>query len=143
MKTLLKLLLIIPIAFLTSCSNDDDLNTIFDPFVGDTKTYQLVSVADPSISGEAKFIENVDGSTTVELQLSGTPVGGIHPAHIHFNTAAESGAIAITLESVNGDTGFSSTTVTALNDDQGGTAISYDDLLDFDGYINVHLSACL
>lgn len=141
MKLLLKLFLIIPIAFLTSCSTDDDTIQIGDPFVGETKTYQLVSVDDPSISGEAKFIENLDGSTTVELQLTGTPIGEIHPAHIHFNTAAESGAIAITLESVNGDTGFSSTTVTALNDDQGGTAISYDELLDFDGYINVHSSA--
>ena len=141
MKTLIKLLLIIPIAFFTSCSNDDDLNTVNDPFVGDTKTYELKSVSDPSISGTARFMENANGSTTVELQLSGTTIGAIHPAHIHFNTAAESGAIAVTLESVNGDTGFSSTTVSALNEDQGGTAISYDELLNFDGYINVHLSA--
>ena len=141
MKTLVKLLLIIPVAFFTSCSSDDDAIQVGDPFMGDTKTYQLVSVADPAISGEAKFIENLDGSTTIELQLVGTPTGGIHPAHIHFNTAAESGDIAITLESVNGDTGFSTTTVSALNDDQGGTAISYDQLLDFDGYINVHFSA--
>ncbi|WP_431136718.1 CHRD domain-containing protein [Psychroserpens mesophilus] len=140
MKTLFKLLLFIPVAFLTSCSNDDDTVLVDNPF-GDTKIYQLASVADPSISGTATFTENTNGSTTVELQLSGTPSGGMHPAHIHFNTAAETGAIAITLETVNGDTGYSSTNVTALNEDQGGALITYDELLGFDGYINVHLSA--
>ena len=67
-----------------------------------------------------------------------TPAGGQHPAHIHFNTAAEGGSIALTLGPVDGNTGTSSVTITALDD---GTAISYDELLSFDGYINVHLSA--
>ncbi|MCK8481991.1 CHRD domain-containing protein [Psychroserpens algicola] len=138
MKTLLKLLLIVPIAFMTSCSNDDDLSSNGNPFVGDTKTYQLESVADPTISGSATFIENENGSTTIELQLSGTPSGGMHPAHIHFNTAAEGGDIALTLGTVDGDTGFSTVTTSELND---ATSVTYDELIAFDGYINVHLSA--
>lgn len=122
----------LPILFLTSCDDDDD-----DTDMVLTKTFELNSVADPNISGTAKFIKNEDNSTTVELQLSGTPAGGMHPAHIHYNTAAEGGDIAVTLGTVNGDTGFSSMTFSKLDDE---TNISYEDLLDFDGYINVHLS---
>ncbi|MBM1105610.1 hypothetical protein JQC67_05590 [Aurantibacter crassamenti] len=61
----------------------------------------------------------------------------MHPAHIHFNTAAEGGDIAITLAIVDGGDGESSTPVTMLND---GTAITYEQLLQYDGYINVHQS---
>lgn len=138
MKTCLKAfvlaLLVLP---MTSCSNDDDDVIITGP-TGESYVYDLGSVADPSISGTATFIENNDGSTTIELQLTGTPAGGMHPAHIHYNTAAETGDIALTLGTVNGDTGFSSITTSELND---GTSISYEELLDFDGYINVHVSA--
>jgi hypothetical protein len=68
----------------------------------------------------------------------GTPADGLHPAHIHLNTAAEGGAIAVSLTPVDGASGNSITNVTALDD---GTAVTYTDLLTFDGYINVHLSA--
>ncbi|GAL67432.1 CHRD domain-containing protein [Jejuia pallidilutea] len=130
-KTILSILLL-PILFLCSCDNDDDV-----VFIGATQTIQLNSVADPNISGTAKFIENEDGSTTVELQLIGTPSGGMHPAHIHFNTAAEGGGIAVTLGTVNGDTGFSTATFSKLDND---TNVTFEDMLVFDGYINVHLS---
>ena len=137
MKKLFTYLMVIPLAFLTNCSDDDDNTIVIGP-TGETKTYQLGSVADPSISGTATFIENSDASTTIKLQLTGTPDDGMHPAHIHFNTAAESGEIALTLGTVDGATGSSSITTSTLDDD---TTITYDELLDFDGYINVHLSA--
>jgi hypothetical protein len=109
-----------------------------DPVVLDSKTYSLGSVAVPDISGSATFSNNDDGSITIDLALQNSPAGGQHPAHIHFNTAAEGGGIALTLGVVDGDTGESSVTVTTLDD---GTPITYDQLLNFDGYINVHLSA--
>ena len=125
--------------FITSCSNDDD-GTMIPPIMGegDSTTYQLSSVANPDISGTAKVIDNDDNTITVELNLQNTPSGGMHPAHIHFNTAAEGGDIAVTLGIVDGSTGMSSITFSALND---GTPITYEELLDFDGYINVHASA--
>ncbi|MFC5195719.1 CHRD domain-containing protein [Bizionia hallyeonensis] len=136
-KLFMSMVLILPMLIMTNCSSDDDAG-VFIPPAETSTTYQLGSVADPSISGTAKFIKNTDNSTTVELQLTGTPAGGMHPAHIHFNTAAESGDIAITLGTVDGDTGFSTVTFSSL---ENGTAVTYDELLDFDGYINVHLSA--
>jgi hypothetical protein len=62
--------------------------------------------------------------------------GSSHPAHIHLNTAAEGGDIALTLKPVDGTTRKSTTTFKTLDN---GTAITYQQLLNFDD-INVHLS---
>ncbi|MFH4966884.1 CHRD domain-containing protein [Gaetbulibacter sp. M240] len=125
---------------LTNCSDDSPVidNPQEPQPTGMSKVYALNSVANPSISGTATVLELDDNSIRVDLDLQNTPSGGSHPAHIHVNTAAESGGIAISLEPVDGSTGKSTTVFTALDD---GTAISYNGLLDFDGYINVHLSA--
>ena len=152
-KSILKVLpLLVGFFFIVSCNNDD--GTVVPPdepdmeepeeeepeavTETDSKTYELGAVANPDISGTAKFITFSNDSTVIELKLANTPDGGMHPAHIHFNTAAEGGDIALDLTTVDGATGESSTHVTALND---GTAITYAELLDYDGYINVHLSA--
>lgn len=133
MKNLKNLMLLfMGLTLVASCSDDDNA------FVGKKKVFALNTVAVPGISGTATFIENQDKSTTVELQLTGTPDGGMHPAHIHFNTAAEGGDIAITLGTVDGKTGFSTKTFSKLD---SGTAITFEQILEFDGYINVHLSA--
>ena len=137
MKNLLRAIYIaLPILFI-SCSDDDSMEPVGSGNMGDTETFDLTSVSDPSISGTATFIENDDNSTTVEISLNGT-TSGMHPAHIHFNTAAEGGDIALTFEPIDGSTGMSTTTFSTLND---GTAISYSEVINFDGYINVHLSA--
>ena len=62
----------------------------------------------------------------------------MHPAHIHENTAAQGGGIIFTFNPVNGTTGMSMTNVSALDDD---TAFGYEEVLEVNGYINVHLSA--
>ncbi|MGB3780425.1 MAG: CHRD domain-containing protein [Tunicatimonas sp.] len=105
---------------------------------GEKVTYELDSVAVATIKGSATFYERKNGTSLVEILLEGTPADGTHPAHIHANTAAESGPIAISLASVNGATGASRTQVSTFDD---GTAVTYAELIDYDGYINVHLSA--
>ncbi|RAI91414.1 CHRD domain-containing protein [Algoriphagus yeomjeoni] len=125
-------------AILFSCNDDDNEPMPMPMPTGMTTTFDLASVSNPGISGKAEFIENDDNTTTINLMLSGTPSGGMHPAHIHFNTAAEGGDIALTLGTVIGGTGMSSVTVNTLDD---GSAISYSQLINFDGYINVHASA--
>jgi len=54
------------------------------------------------------------------------------------NTAAEAGGILITLDSVNGSTGKSSTNFNTLDN---GTSITYAEMLDLNGYVNIHLSS--
>src|SRR5690606_24920698 len=121
---------------LGSCSNDDDNNgnNNGDP---NTKTYDLVSSSESSVNGKITFEKNEDGSATVEIELNGTSEGDMHPAHIHMNSVAEGGGIVVTLQPVDGDTGTSTTVVSALDDD---TDITYEELLDYDGHVNVHLS---
>ncbi|MEX0812986.1 MAG: CHRD domain-containing protein [Chitinophagales bacterium] len=87
------------------------------------------------VSGKVTFIERAN-STTIEIELNGVSDGN-HPAHIHFNSAVETGGIAVTLSSVDGN-GESTTSVTHLDDN---TPITYDELIAFNGYINVHQSA--
>ena len=128
---------------LVGCNNYDDDMVIPDDNggiipTGRSLTYDLGAQAVDNISGTAKFIENTDNSVTIELDLQNTPAGGMHPAHIHFNTAAEGGDIALTLGTVDGDTGKSSITTSTLNDN---SPITYDQFLTYDGYINVHLSS--
>ena len=123
----------------------DDLGTLLaqgdigqNDLTGTTKSYDLVTKDVDGISGTATFSERLNGEALLEVILDGTPDGGMHPGHIHNNSAAESGGIALTLTTLDGTTGMSKTNISALND---GTQIGYAGILDFDGYINFHLSA--
>ncbi|MFV8321418.1 CHRD domain-containing protein [Flavobacterium sp. LS2R12] len=130
------LLLVMGISlFFVACDNEDDAPA---PTVVNFKVYQLGAVGTSGVTGTATIIEKSDATLSVELELKNTVAGALHPAHIHLNTAAEGGDIALTLKAVDGTTGKSTTTFKALDN---GTAIMYQELLNFDGYINVHLSA--
>lgn len=119
--------------FFSACDDDDEPQP---QLTGNSKTYDLSSVSDPGVSGTVTFAERDDDQILITIQLTGTQ-SGTHPAHIHANSAAETGGIVLDLTAVNGADGKSETVVKSLND---GTAISYEDLLAFDGYVNVHAS---
>ncbi len=124
----------------SACQDDETPDLIDDEveLTGLSKSYDLNEVDDSGIQGVALFEETIDGNTKVTLTLSGTPANGEHPAHIHFNSAAIGGDIAISLDPVDGATGRS---VTIVSETDAEAPISYNQLLGFDGYINVHLSA--
>lgn len=105
---------------------------------GESKTYELEERAIDGISGEVTFRERKSGNAVAEINLNGTPNGGMHPAHIHMNSAAESGGILLTLTTVDGTTGKS---ITEIRNGDDGTAFNYNDVLTSNAYINVHLSA--
>lgn len=130
-KFLILALMTLPIISFTSCNSDDDGDVPSQA----SRTYLLNSVSDPGIFGSVRFVDNNDGTVTIELSLSGTTAGNMHPAHIHFNSAVEGGGVAVTLESVDGETGESSTTISQLDD---STPVTYTDLVTFDGHVNVH-----
>ncbi|MGY0392730.1 hypothetical protein ACW5R3_09275 [Bizionia sp. KMM 8389] len=116
----------------TNCSSDDNITRLESRLV--STTYALNAVTDPSIIGDARIIKNEDASITVEIVLSGIASNIEHPANLRFNTAAETGNVAISLNDVSGTSGRSTTTFTTFDD---GTEVSYEELLDFDGYIDV------
>jgi hypothetical protein len=97
---------------------------------GENVEYVLNPVSDPEISGTVTFAERMNGMTLITIELTGTTDGGDHPAHIHNNSAAQGGGIAIDLKNVNGATGKSATSVVQMNN---GTAITYTELIDFNG----------
>ncbi|HEA28920.1 MAG TPA: CHRD domain-containing protein [Leeuwenhoekiella sp.] len=105
---------------------------------GESKEYTLGSKSDPNIRGTANFAQRVNGSTLITIALEGTAEGDAFPAHIHRNSAEESGPIIINLDTIRGPVGVSLSQIDTLND---GDPISYEQLLEFDGYINAHLSA--
>lgn len=138
MKTLFKAFFVLtvivsPVVFLSGC--DDEVTG--PQLTGESKEYTLASVSDPSISGTVTFEERDDDQIVVTIQLEGTQSGQTHPAHIHANSAAQGGPIVLDLNAVSGADGKSETIVSAWND---GAPLTYADLLDFDGYVNVHKS---
>jgi uncharacterized surface protein with fasciclin (FAS1) repeats len=97
------------------------------------KTYALsaTGAGGTNVSGTAKFEKISDAQTKVTINLTGTPAGGSHPAHIHVGSNPPGGGIYVTLTNVDGTTGESISTVNE----------TFESLTTYDGYINVHLSA--
>ena len=86
------------------------------------------------VDATATFWEVNNSQTLVTLELDGGATGASvsHPAHIHNNTASEGGSIEIYLSPIDGSGG-------------GGTSARvvnrpFDELADFNGYINIHES---
>ena len=126
------------LVFIAACENDDTEPEPDPPMeTGNSKTFTLISISTQLPGGTIKFSELDDGTTKVEIDLNDTEDGASHPAHIHANSGAEGGDIVVSLTSVDGSTGKSETIVATKDD---GTAISYQELIDFDGHVNVHLS---
>ena len=107
---------------------------------GASKSYNLTAVNSSGVSGTALFEKRKNNNTLVTLSLTGTLPGASHPSHIHLGSVATvgGGPIAASLSNVDGATGKSYTNVRELDN---GTAITYDDWLVYDGYVNVHESA--
>jgi len=121
----------------TGCDQGNDTEN-GQEFTGNVVTYDLQAAGDSDISGVVIFEELEGGSTVVTIELSGTPSGGDHPAHIHDNSVADGGGVAIPLNNVDGSTGVSETVIEA--DETGSGNLTYSELLEFDGHVNVHLS---
>lgn len=119
---------------LASCGLDSNEDTEFE---GGVEFYDLQSTEASNVSGTAIFEELEDGSILVTLELTGTESGAEHPAHIHANTVVEGGGIDIPLNPVDGSTGRSETQVNSLS---SGTPVTYNELINYDGHVNVHLS---
>src|SRR5690606_8734035 len=102
---------------------------------GDNTVYTLNPRSDPGIDGNVTFSKQSDNSVLVTIQLTGTQSGGNQPQHYHADNAVDRGTFGLELSNVDCATGRSETMVTALND---GTPITYEELIAFDGHVNVH-----
>lgn len=133
-NNLLVILMALSVGFLSSCSDDEDTDTDQGTLpTGKSEEYTM----DGTAPGLVRFEEMDDASTkvTIVIQVSGS---ANHPAHIHMNSFAVTGGIVIDLNAVSFETGMSETFISTTND---GTAISYEELIAYNGYVNVHNSA--
>lgn len=127
-------LLFVCTSIISSCNSDDD--HIDDSFQGETKEYGIQPVANSSVEGTVTFIENENGSTTIEIELDGIEEGETYSPRLLYGNAVDGGDLAITLEEIEGDDGKSSTTVSNLDDN---SAVSYEDFEEMDGHIVIYL----
>jgi carbon monoxide dehydrogenase subunit G len=129
-------LLLISIFCFAGC-DDDDYNDDDTPTPNNIRIYTLNQLDSSGVSGTVTFSKVDDKTTNIVIQLTGTQSGNSHPAHIHSGSAGSGGPIVLDFNPVDGGTGKSETMVTKLND---GTDVTYEDLIGFDGHVNVHLS---
>lgn len=131
-KSLLIVLLMCPVLFIVSCLKHDD-TVIPEEIVTQlaSTTYDLGAASDLGVEGFITFIKNSNNTTTLYIELYGDLNVAVHPAQLRMNTAAETGEVALELENINNETGISSTITSAY---------TYEELLEFDGYVNVQYS---
>jgi len=103
-------------------------------------SYDLEERNGSTVSGSITFLERRSGESLARIALVNTTPGLMYPAHIHVGTAAqdEAGLKAVIMNPVNGDTGSSETNIARLDPAVGGTPVTFEDLLAFDGYVNIH-----
>ena len=105
---------------------------------GEEKSYVLGEKDAPGISGTVLFEERVNGFALATISLENTLEGEEHPAHIHLNSAIVGGPILFSFNSVNGNTG-TSITDTSESAMEGEEAFTFNEILEADAYVNVHL----
>jgi len=135
MKNAPFLLIIFAMALISGCSGDDIEPTGVNEIIVDQMDYQLSPVNASGITGTASFTRDSNDNTTILIELNNATTNE-HPANIRYNTTAEGGPIAITLEPCT--CAVSTTVVTQLDD---GTPIDFDKLLNMDGHVSIQESS--
>jgi len=123
LKTSLWSLALILFTFMAVSCNDDD-----DKQPEKKKVYTLESVAGSGIAGTVTFEEAGSSLTTVTIELTGSNADSVHAAHIHKGVKGSGGEVAFPLANV-----VKSKSTTLVD-------ATYDELLKYNGYVNVHAS---
>lgn len=119
-------------ALLVSCDNNDD-NIEFQD---ETKKYKNKPIANSTVKGTATFIENKDGSTTIEIELSGAKNTETYSPRILVGNAVDTGTLSLSLKDVEGKIGKSSTTVSKLNNN---SAVKFKDFKEMKEHTAIYL----
>ncbi|MDN5200394.1 hypothetical protein QQ008_03455 [Fulvivirgaceae bacterium BMA10] len=126
--------LVFSCVFVVSCSDSEPTN--LGEFTGNEVTYQLFSASDYNIAGHIIFKQKTDNGIQAEVSLQNTQDGALHPLHLHYGAIGNDGDLALLLEPIKGLSGKSTTVFSILGDE---SKFTYDDLLNFDGSVKVHL----
>lgn len=110
---------------ISGCQKDEEPAPIPPPTLN-TTSYDLMIEDLLGISGQITFTETSSNVATIDIILTGA-ASGTHPAELRMNSVVEGGAVVIVLNPV--DTSGSSSTVV--------TAMTYDQLIVYDGFIQI------
>jgi hypothetical protein len=112
---------------------------IVNDFTGNESTYALSAGSDYPINGVMTFKEKKDKSAFITISLSGTEGNIEHPVHLHMgNISTPDADVVALLNPVLGKTGLSETHLNTLADE---SSITYEQLLQLNACIKIHLSA--
>lgn len=105
-------------------------------------SYALETIGSYGVSGTALFEKRVNGNTLVTISVTGTIAGDQYPATINLGSieSVGGGPVVKELNNVDGTTGKSYTNIKKLDN---GVAITYDNWLVYDGYINIYQSSLI
>jgi len=106
---------------------------------GAKKQWTLTPVSPYTVTGTALIEKRVNGNTLLTLTVNGSVPGAVHPAEMRVGDIGTigGGTKVLTLNPITvgaGNTGISYTNVRTLD---GGIAITYDNFLVYNGYIDV------
>jgi hypothetical protein len=105
---------------------------------GLSKNYALAENETSGITGSIDFFERRNSEILVQLNLEGTTSGLVYPAQLNTGDVVNFGAEVFTFNSVNGidsETAISQTNLVNLIGQSD--AFTYDNLLEYDGHVNV------
>jgi hypothetical protein len=107
-------------------------------FTGNESSYALLAGSTYPISGTVTFKEKVDGTTLVNVSITGTEGDIQHPVHLHLgNISSPDVDVSALLNPVLGKTGESETLVTQLADE---SPVTYKQLIALAACVKIHLS---
>jgi len=101
------------------------------------KSYTLNTMGTFGVSGTALFEKRVNGNTLLTINLSGTISGEFYPASINLGSieSVGGGPVIKAINDIDGTDGRGYSNIRELD---SGIAITYDNWLVYDGYINIY-----
>ena len=139
------LALVLAVIFSFSFSSCDKKDVATTTATLRTKEIILNPTAGNTQSGKAVIAENADHSFNVNITLQNTVKDTVMVMHIHNGSIASPGTIAIPLSNITGTGGQATGTtlnIASATSPTGTTvAITYDNIIAYAGYFNIHYSA--
>lgn len=121
---------------LLACRENEEIRS---DYTGNEMVYPLQQGSDYLVDGTVTFKEKADGTTEIQVSLSGTEGNTEHPVHLHLGDISAPGAdVAALLNPVIGSTGVSESILVRLSDE---TPITYQQLIGLDACVKIHLAA--
>lgn len=111
-------------------------------FTGNEVSFDMIpgSVNGNETNGTLTIREKSNGLAQIEISLEGVLNNANHPVHLHYGSLADDGNVATLLNPIEEVNGVGKSTTT-LNEFENGTAITYADLISFNGSIKIHFEA--